>query len=502
LFSGFFCLCGLLFPYKGATKKEHSQWKFPPGAFMTTPSRLARLAPAIAAVFYSAAASSVTTIGSDSFTGAESVMSPRFFRPGTPGAQCSTTSSGNFQYRTYQIENNGSGQLNASFNNGSCALDIYVTFHEGGFDPANICAGHVWSFGTSTSFSNQVFNVTPNSVITMTVNGVTNAPNVACGPYSWNISTLPSKNIFLRKLKAKNSPKVGEDAWQASYVYNDDRREAHIFNPATDAFAANFGGKLITIPAGSFNMLPSGIFTYKSPAGETPAYTVKVTPSKQTIDVKVSKIDDFGFDFPGKTLTNEVGLGKNEFLFDTTLSGTGTYLPLTAYPQDNFAVSSASLKNTGVKEKTSFTAKMYLESPNLFSNFIFSDCKDKCNQPSVILRLKDSGNALLEKDLTGLVYATAAPDSKTGSTIYTLKKLGKDPSPENVLNALSYSNKTGAFNIALGKVNLLTGVTSYQSSLQVELVIDGYTFRTNVTMFAADKENNTYNSTFSKFSPI
>lgn len=468
---------------------------------MTTPSRLARLAPAIAAVFYSAAASSGTTTGSDSFTGAESLMSPRFYRSGVPGDACFTFETGNFQYRTYQIQSNGTGHLDASFDNGSCDTSIYVTFHEGGFDPANICGGYAWAYGTSGTFNNQVFSVTPNSTITMVVSGAPNAPNVVCGPYSWNISDTASSNIFLRKLKANNSPKTGSDAWQASYVYNADRRQAHIFNPATDDFSANFAGRVIQVPAGGFTVLSSGVLTYKSPAGTTPVYTVKVTPSKQTIDVKVSKIDDFGADLPGNTFTNEVKFGDDNFLFDATLSSKGTYVPLIAYPQENFAVYSASLKNITEQTKAAFTAKMYLESPNMLVNFMFADCKDKCNQPSVVLRLKDGGTTLLEKNLTGLVYATATPDSKTGKTIYMLKKLGKDPSSDNVLNALSYSNKTGTFNIALGKVNLLAAITPYQAPVAVELEIDGHLYRTNVTMFAADADNNTYNSTFTKLPP-
>lgn len=45
-------------------------------------------------------------------------------------------------------------------------------------------------------------------------------------------------------------------------------------------------------------------------------------------------------------------------------------------------------------------------------------------------------------------------------------------------------------------------MTDYQSPLMVELVIDGDTFTTNITMFATDADSNGYSSSFTKFSPL
>jgi hypothetical protein len=45
-------------------------------------------------------------------------------------------------------------------------------------------------------------------------------------------------------------------------------------------------------------------------------------------------------------------------------------------------------------------------------------------------------------------------------------------------------------------------MTDYQSTLVVELVIDGDTFTTGVTMFATDAGSNGYSSSFTKFSPV
>lgn len=456
------------------------------------------IAIACSSVFSSAATASVVS-GSDSFTGSEALMSPRFYRDGTIGTDCSTFSSGNFQYRTYPVQVPSSGKVVASFDPAACDVNVFVTFHTGVFDPANICASQIWHFGNSSPFANQVFNATPGSTITMVVNGVSNAPGVVCGPYSWHMG---SQNIALRKLKAVNSATAGGDSWQASYTYNSDRRDGSVFNPTTEDFFASFGGKVVKVPAGSFNMLPSGVYTYKSPIGYTPVFAAKITPSKQAIDIKVSKVDDFGFDLPLHDVVNEVIMGDDVFQFTTRLSDKGAYVPFNSYQDDNFAVTSNLIKGVDTPDNVSIKAKMFLESPKVLSDFMFVDCKDNCNKPSVILRLKDNGNTVVEKDMTGLVAATKVIDKKTSSPVYTLKKVGKDTAVSNVLSSFSYTSKTGALSLAMAKVIPSAPMTTYQSPLVVELVIDGDTFTTGVTMFATDANSTGYSSSFTKFSPL
>ena len=438
--------------------------------------------------------------GTDSFTGSESIMSPRFLRQGTAGGACSTFSSGDFQYRTYPVQASASGRVIATFNPGACGTNIFVTFHNGTFDPANICTNHVWDFGSSLLFTNQAFQTTPNANLTMVVSGVQNSPGVVCGPYSW---LMGNQNIALRKLKAVNVTSSGKDSWQASYTYNAERRDGSIFNPATENFYASFAGQQIQVLAGSFKVSPSGVFTYKSEAGNTPVFTVKITPTKQIIDVKVSKISDFGMNLPSQDVANEVVMGDDVFQFTTRLSDKGTYIPLNAYQEDNFVVTSNTIKNVNSPDKGSIKTKMFLESPKTLADFTFADCKDNCNKPSVILRLKDNGNTLLEKDMTGLIAANKTIDKKTGSPVYMLKKVGKDSAVENILSAFSYTSKTGALSLSMTKLLPIGGnMTDYQSPLMVELVIDGDTFTTNITMFATDADSNGYSSSFTKFSPL
>jgi hypothetical protein len=128
-------------------------------------------------------------VGTASFDGSEPTMSPRFFRSGTPGDPCSTFSSGNFQYQEFPVRSDGTGSATASFDPLTCGTGIFVTFHTGDFNPANICEGYVWTFGSSAAFT-ETFAVPANSDMTMVVSGVANAPGVVCGPYSYNLQGL------------------------------------------------------------------------------------------------------------------------------------------------------------------------------------------------------------------------------------------------------------------------------------------------------------------------
>jgi len=137
-------------------------------------------------VVFTQSLSAAVINGTDSLTGTESTMSPRFFRSGTPGDACATFSSGNFQYKTYDFNSDGTGQLTVDFDPGACGTGIFVTFHEGTFNPASICDNYLWAYGSSQAFT-ETFTVPTNTAITMVVSGVANAPGVVCGPYTWQI---------------------------------------------------------------------------------------------------------------------------------------------------------------------------------------------------------------------------------------------------------------------------------------------------------------------------
>ena len=147
------------------------------------------LLPALAAmtlVCGVAPAALADVTGSSSLTLADPTMTPRFFRSGTPGAACSTFSSGNFAYQAIPMVSDGSGTMTATVDPQTCGPDMFVTFHEGAFNPASICDGHVWSFGSSQAYTGESFPVTPNVAMTMVISSVQNAPT-ACGPFTYSV---------------------------------------------------------------------------------------------------------------------------------------------------------------------------------------------------------------------------------------------------------------------------------------------------------------------------
>ncbi len=125
------------------------------------------------------------TSGSDSFTGAETTMTQRFYRPGAPTTACSTIGSGTYQYLTVPFVTDSSGTLSATFDTASCGVNIYVTFHNTSFNPTNICTNFVWSYGSSLPFSSS-FPVTKNQSMLMVVSAVPNF--VTCGPFTYSLS--------------------------------------------------------------------------------------------------------------------------------------------------------------------------------------------------------------------------------------------------------------------------------------------------------------------------
>lgn len=125
--------------------------------------------------------------GTGSMAGTEATMSPRFFRPGSPGEPCAEFSAGAFQFQEVPMRSDATGSITANFDPGTCTTGIYVTFHTGSFNPANICTGYLWSHGSSEAF-NGTFAAPANTDMVMVVSGVANAPGVVCGPYTYSIT--------------------------------------------------------------------------------------------------------------------------------------------------------------------------------------------------------------------------------------------------------------------------------------------------------------------------
>jgi len=131
--------------------------------------------------------------GSASFTGSESTMSPRINRPASPHTTCSTTGSGNYQYRIVPFVSGSGGSLTLTIDPGTCdgtiSSWIYPTFHTA-FNPADVCSGFVWGPGNSPSAGSNTmgpFSVTPSTSMVMVI-GAVNNPTVTCGPVAYSIA--------------------------------------------------------------------------------------------------------------------------------------------------------------------------------------------------------------------------------------------------------------------------------------------------------------------------
>jgi len=145
--------------------------------------------------------------GAGSFTGAEPVMSPRFFRDGSniEGEGCSTFSAGNFQYLEFPFVTDGTGSLTANVDNGTCGVNMFVTFHDGAFNPGSICDNFLYDHGSSVTFT-ETFTVPANTPMVMVVSGVANAPGVVCD-FTYSLDGVGGTGVLLTN-PASNNPRL------------------------------------------------------------------------------------------------------------------------------------------------------------------------------------------------------------------------------------------------------------------------------------------------------
>ena len=149
--------------------------------------------------------------GAGSFTGAEPVMSPRFFRDGSniEGEGCGTFSAGNFQYIEIPFNTDGTGSLTVNFDEGTCGTAQFVTFHDGAFNPGSICDNFHYDHGSSVSFT-ETFAVPANSPMVMVVSGVQNAPGVVCD-FSYSIDGVGGTGVQLDNPASNNPVLIAEE---------------------------------------------------------------------------------------------------------------------------------------------------------------------------------------------------------------------------------------------------------------------------------------------------
>jgi hypothetical protein len=126
------------------------------------------------------------TSGGGHFWGDELTMSPRFYRSGTPGDPCVPAFSGSYQYREFSLASDSAGSLTVDFDAGTCSTNAQASLHRVPFNGSSICTNHVWDAGVSGNFS-ATASVPASTPLLLIVSGVSTAPSLVCGPFSFRI---------------------------------------------------------------------------------------------------------------------------------------------------------------------------------------------------------------------------------------------------------------------------------------------------------------------------
>jgi len=437
-------------------------------------------------ILFSQGIAAASYTGSDSFDRSEQTMLSRFPREKDhPTAECKTVNPDTLHpYKTYTFKTDDSGQLTASFDPADdCNDHLYVSFHQGRFDPANLCANFIWTHQFDEKFTGETFTVPPSSEMTMVVNRTIPSPLVSCKPFTWTLegaNAPAATGLWVSKLSIKDN-EGSEDSWQATFIYNADRSAGDIFNPQTQNFKVAVGGSNISIAAGKLIGDAKG-FSYKSPKNETPVVSIKGNPSKQTLNIKVSKTDVGNM---GSGITTSVRLGEvlNQFTAPLT---SGKYKSVANPLSDSFVVVSGKLRNKEGENGT-LKASFKLASPSLISTL--ESCNGDCK---AVVKLKLYRNAetapFVDEDLTDLLSVSekTQKDNKSYS-------INKNPA-KNKLTAFRYTSSNGSLSLGLDKLALPFALI--EEKLGVELTIGENTYKTFVTLFAKDDKFSSYSTAF------
>jgi hypothetical protein len=277
-------------------------------------------------------------------------------------------------------------------------------------------------------------------------------------------------NLWVSKAKVK-SGEDGKESWSASVIYNADRRTGLRFDPATDPFSVIFGSRTIALAPGSLTgKVPDQDAAYKSPKGEVPVVSVRVTADKQTMSWS-SKSDTLGDTLPA-SLVQHVTLGDSAFHLLLVFDAKGHFRPALGLQRTAFAVSGGTLSVGGGAGEGSAKLKLRLADPN-FSY--------EAGVSTLRVRLLDGETVLLDRDVTALGGpAKQGVDAATDKPWVSFKTLPDDAATDRV--ALSYSSRTGAMTLTLSALDL-AALTPDEVLLQVEVTIGERAYATFVTFF-------------------
>ena len=268
-------------------------------------------------------------------------------------------------------------------------------------------------------------------------------------------------NLWIKSQSIKGTV-AGKQSWHATYIYNADRTLAHIFNPTTEDFVASLGSiPIIQIKgngAGAQNFTgKKPKFLFKSDKGATPAISVLLDESAQTITVN-GTLETFTDQVPG-VFHNSVQLGTNGFSLDQAFDSEGTFAANSGYRSIAFVVSAATigLKKAG---KDSAVFSMLLGDPA----FAFPSAT---GIKTVRVRVSNVlSQVVFDKDLTSSVTTKAG----------ILKSAG---------GIFSYDSIKGKMAFKLSKASLSGPLVTSEEHVRVDVTLGEQTYTTHVTLFSA-----------------
>jgi len=268
---------------------------------------------------------------------------------------------------------------------------------------------------------------------------------------------------------SRASLRLGEDggeSWRVSAIYNADRRTGNRFDPATDAFEAALGTRLLQVAAGE--MTGDDQSASFSDAGP-PSERVSVSADRQALSWSTGS-DTFAETVPG-VLSQRVTLGDSRWRLLLRFDEKGGFRPTGGFERPAFVLSQGSLSVAG-PGLDSAKLTLLLGDPNFSYEGGVSVLR---------LRILEGATELMDREFTALGGpAKLGTDKVTGKTTYAFRTLSDVAMTDRV--SLGYSSSKGAMKVGLSAMDL-SGISAGEAHLTFEVTIGERVYSTNVTFF-------------------
>lgn len=287
-------------------------------------------------------------------------------------------------------------------------------------------------------------------------------------------------NLWIVSQKVKTGTPE-KDSWKASFIYNADRRTGNAYDPRTEAFQISLGSHIITVPAGAMTV-KNGNFSYKTPKTNPPTLpivNVKITPSKQVIQIQTSK-DTINETFPGEARGTLILGNNHSYRVDEFNDTSGKFIVTSGYRTTCMVVDTASITVKGDKPDIA-SFKLFFTDPE----FTFAQ------GDTVSIKVVSGDKTLFEKIFSQFLTVKSTIDSKSGMKYYAIKNSVKDTSATVTLKKFDYSSKTGKMTLSMTGLDL-NGLLTAENQVSFELTIRDKTYFTSASIFETNTGSEKY----------